>query len=370
MNSFENGNDHLQPLLDRGGNIDFRVPGIYMLHAPLTIRSHTRLRVGPGITFRAAPRSLCSLIENEAFYGDGMDEEIEIVGGIWDAACDDQGLTPLTYAVNRNDHPYDPRVFTGKAIRFAHVRRLTFRDATVKDPVSYGVQIADAQDFTVRDIHFDYNCNFGTADGVHINGPAYDGVIENMHGITNDDMVSLTTVDEAHAEVTRGPIRRIRIDGVHAENGYTGVRLLSCGEELTDIQVKNVSGTYRHNAVCVTHHNVHPGERIWMDRLVIDGVTASKSDLGLTDTCFTYWERGAEKAALVWVAAGVQVGKLEIRNVDRKETTACPAPTIQLDATAHIDTLEIAHVHQSFACGQQLPAILNRAEVEHMNIQE
>ncbi len=369
MKIYEDGNAVIQPMLDKGGTVDVRGQGVYLIHKPLVIRAHTLLRVGPGVTLRAAPRSLCSLIENAAFYGGGVDEDIEIVGGVWDGNCDEQGLDPEPYTLARNDLPYDPRRFTGKLLRFAHVRGFTLRDATVMDPVSYGVQIADAHDFLVRDLHFDYNCHFGTADGVHINGPASDGRILRMHGMTNDDMVSLTPVDENHAEVTRGPIARVEIDGVHAENGYTGVRLLSSGEPLTDVVVRNISGTYRHNAVCVTHHNVHPGEPIWLDNIVIDGVRASKSDQGLPEGCFTYWEKGAFNGCpVVWVAQGVRVGSLTIRNVERDEETATSARTVQVDAEAKIDRLTVENVRHSFACGQKMPPFCNEGEVKELRV--
>lgn len=367
MKTIENGNSILQPLLDRGGVVDVREAGIYMLNRPLVIHSDTMLRFRQGVILKAAPMSRCSLIENAAFYGEGRNENIEIIGGEWDGNCDEQGLDAEPYTLNRNAFPYDPHRFTGKMIRFAHLCNFTFRDAIVKDPVSYGVQIADVLHFLVSDLHFDYNCHFGTTDGVHINGPACDGRILRIHGITNDDLVSLTPPDEAHAEVTRGPISHVLIDGVHSENGYTGVRLLSSGDPLTDVTVRNITGTYRHNAICVTHHNVHPGEPIWLDQIVIDGVYASKSPWGLTDDCFTYWDKTAfEKAAVVWVARGVKVGELTIRNVERDEKTASPAKTVQIDPEAEITMLTLGNIRHSFALGQVMDAVDNQGNVKEI----
>ena len=364
MKIFEDGNAVLQPLLDRGGTVNVDEAGVYVLHRPLVIRSRTVLRLCQGAVIKAAPGSRCSLIENAGFYGGGTDSGIEIIGGEWDGSCDDQGLDPLQFALDRNAKPYDPRSFTGKMMRFAHLDNFTIRDATLKDPVSYGLQIADVRHFLVSDLHFDYNCHFGTTDGVHINGPASDGRILRMHGITNDDLVSLTPPDEAHAEVTRGPISGVLIDGVHSENGYTGVRLLSSGEPLTGVTVKNVTGTYRHNAVCVTHHNVHPGEPIWLDGIVIDGVCASKSPWGLTGDRFTLWEgRSFHTAPLIWVAKGVRVGSLEIRNVFRDETGDSQAKTVRIDPDAVIDSLTVENVRHRFASGREEPVLVNEGQV-------
>ena len=364
---FEDGNSELQPYLDCGGEADITTPGIYVLNRPLVIGPRTRLYLRQGVVIKAAPRSLCSLIENASFrVGGSYDEDIEIVGGIWDGNCDEQGLEPLQYALARNEREYDAERFTGKMMRFAHVAGFVLRDALLRDPVSYGVQIADAKGFSVRDLHFDYNCRFGTTDGVHVNGPACDGEIIRMHGTTNDDMVSLTTVDERHAEVTRGPIERVVIDGVHAEGGYTGVRLLSCGEPLTDVAVRNVTGTYRHNAISLTHHNIHPGEPIWMDRIVIDGVYASKSDKQLTDDRFTLWDRSADifnSDPVVWFAKGIKMGEAELRNVERTEETASLAPTVKIDRDVSIEKLTMKNIRHSFRYGQEFEPIINEGSI-------
>ena len=42
---------------------------------------------------------------------------------------------------NRLGFPYDPAVFKGKLIRFAHIDNISLEKMTVKDPVSYGIQI-------------------------------------------------------------------------------------------------------------------------------------------------------------------------------------------------------------------------------------
>ncbi|MBO4356277.1 MAG: hypothetical protein J5850_05435 [Clostridia bacterium] len=355
-----NGNFEIQKKLDMRGEVEISVPGIYLINKPLVIYSGTRLYIRHGVIIKAADDSHCSLIENSSFYSGETDEDIEIVGGIWDGNCDGQDLDPLDFTLSRNAYPYDPRRFTGKLLRFAHIRNFTFRDATVKDPVSYGVQIADASGFCVSDIHFDYNCRFGTTDGIHINGPSDNGIIRRLHGITNDDMAALTTVDEDHAEITRGPIRNVIIDGVHAENGYTGVRLLSCGEPLSDIEVRNVSGTFRHNALSITHHYVHPGEEIRMENITVDGVFASKSSRKLSSDCFIYWDSGdiLNNDPVIWVESGVNVGNLTIKNVFREEKTDSSAPTVRIDSGTHIEKLTVENIRHSFLFGQDFDEII------------
>ena len=370
MQIFENGNEILQPLLDRGGTVDITEPGVYMVGKPLIIGSDTVLHLRAGVTVKAKDMSRCSLLENGSFTQNTYDRNIEIIGGIWDGNCDRQGIEPVSFAKDRNMYAYDPHRFTGKLLRFAHVHGLIIRDAVIRDPVSYGIQIADTENFAVSDIHFDYNCHYGLTDGVHINGPAAHGMIRRVHGITNDDMVSLTPSDENHAEVTRGAISDVVIDGVHAENGYTGVRLLSSGDPLTDITVRNVSGTYRHNAVCLTHHNIHPGEPIWMDHILIDGVDASRSPWGLTNDCFTWWETGAfDGCPMVWVAEGVRIGTLAIRNVRRQEMTVSQARTVQIDREAVIDRLTVSALSHHFLHGKKIPVLSVEGTVKELSVE-
>ena len=172
----------LQAMLDAGGVVTVNRPGTYLISKTLIIRSNTRFCLCPGAKLLAAPLSRCALMENEHFAGGGKDENIHIEGGVWDGNCDEMGLDAMFESGHRLDDPYDPKLFKGKLIRFAHVERIVLERMTVRNPVSYGIQIADVYGFVVRDLFFDYNWHFGTTDGVHINGPAFDGVIENLAG--------------------------------------------------------------------------------------------------------------------------------------------------------------------------------------------
>ena len=282
----------LQALLDECGIVRIDRPGTYLVDKTLIIHSNTRFELSPGAKLLAAPLSRCALIENEHFAGGGRDENIEILGGIWDGNCDEMELDAVTELQNRLETPYRPYVFKGKLIRLAHVDRIHLSRMTVRNPVSYGVQIADAYGFVVRDIFFDYNRHYGTTDGIHINGPSYDGVIENLCGTTNDDLVSLTTYDEPHAEVTLGDIENVVIRNISARNGYSAIRLLA-GENyaLRHIHIDGVYGTFRHHALVIGNHNDRPGNT-WFDDITIENVRASKSYTPLGEDCCRLWEKG------------------------------------------------------------------------------
>ena len=359
----------LQELLDKRGIVTIDRPGTYLISKTLTIHSNTRLVCAPGVILLAAPYSKCSLIENEHFAdSSATDYNIEILGGIWDGNCDNMGLDAVYEALHREDEPYSPQLFKGKLLRFAHADRLTLEKLTVKDPVSYGIQIAASRGFVVRDIYFDYNWHFGTTDGVHINGPSCDGIIENLYGTTNDDMVSLTTIDESHAEISMGEISNISIRYVSARNGYSGIRLLSAGNfAIRRIHICGVYGDYRHNAVLISHHYTRPGTSIWFDDITLEHIHASKSSTPLTEDCFCLWEDNAiEKLPVIWLEEGIHAGNIILRDISRHETAPTQAPLVQIDPTAKINRLFAENISQTTAPDVNAPLWSNEGDINEL----
>ena len=218
---------------------------------------------------------------------------------------------------------------------------------TVRNPVSYGIQIGDVVGFITRDLYFDYNWHFATTDGVHINGPACNGVIENLHGTTNDDMVSLTTYDEPHAEVSLGEIANVYIHNITARNGYSGIRLLS-GEDcaLRSVHIDGVYGTYRHHAVVISNHNERPGS-VWFDDIMIENIHASKSDTPLGEGCSLIWEKNADKNAFICFGKGARCGNVTVRDVSRHQKQSTQSHLFSFDETCEIDRLYLENVHQT-----------------------
>jgi len=356
----------LQQMLDERGIVSIDSPGTYLVSKTLIIHSNTRFILSPGAKLLAAPMSKCALIENEHFAGGGRDENIEIIGGIWDGNCDEMGLDCAYEADHRLDDPYSPALFKGKLIRFCHIDRIVLTRMTVKDPVSYGIQIGDAKGFVVRDIFFDYNWHFCTTDGVHINGPAYDGVIENLAGTTNDDMVGMTTYDESHAECSLGNIENIYIHNLTARNGYSGVRLLS-GEnyDLKSVRIDGLYGTYRHHAVVISNHNNRPG-KCWFDDIVIENVFACKSDTPLGDFCYKKWEKNADRAAFFYFGKDAVCGNVTMRNIHRHQDQSTESIMFKFDDTCEIDRLLLDNVIQTVKEGVIAPLWKNEGKIHNL----
>lgn len=337
----------IQELLDKRGNVSIDFVGNFLISKTLIIHSNTRFTIAPGAKLFCAPMSHCSLIQNEHFAGGGIDENIEIVGGIWDGNCDNIGLDGEKFTLERNNIPWSPESFRGKLMRFCNVKSIKISGLTIKNPVSYGLQIGAVKGFIVRDIYFDYNHHFGTTDGVHINGPAYTGTIENIYGTTNDDLVSLTTYDEPHAECSLGDIEQVYIHNISADNGFSGIRLLS-GENysLRDIHIDGVYGTYRHNGIVISNHCRRPG-KVWFDNIIIENVHCRKSHTPLGDGCFKYWENGTDYLPIIQIETEAICGRITIRNIIRHEFEGTNAPIIRATDTVKIDRLFLENIHQT-----------------------
>lgn len=350
MNMMNEDTARIQELLDRCGKIE--IPsGVYNINSTLKIHDNTRLTLAPDAVMRLADNANCTIIENDGL-AKKYNRNIIIEGGIWDGNNLNQ-----TRAHRENYEKltsFDPDRYFGMAMRFVGMRDFTLRDMVMKDPESYPVQISMVENFTVENITFDYNMQRTNMDGIHVNGPARNGVIRNIKGSTNDDMVALNCDDCYESEITCGPIENILIDGLFADEGYTAVRLLSCGHKLSNVIIRNIFGKYRYNVVSFTHHNVHEGE-CFLDNVTVDGVYASKVDPG-------------NNYALFWFAEGTHTGQVTLRNIHRTEETLSMANTIKVDKNTTVERLVLDDVTQHCEKGELLELLNNSGRVNALII--
>lgn len=87
-------------------------------------------------------------------------------------------------------------------------------------------------------------------DGIHIGGYCEDGVIRNINAVgrstTNDDLIALNADDvntrAMNLDKINGPIKRIRIENISADDSHTFIRLLSIFSPLQDIEINCIKG--------------------------------------------------------------------------------------------------------------------------------
>lgn len=318
----------IQEMLDRCGEV-FIPSGRYMIDKTLIIHDNTTLILAADAEMFLCDNANCDIIHNDGL-AKKYNKNITVQGGIWNG--NNKGQVRHVRDFEDIGKPFDINFYYGIMMRFVGVENFVFRDLTLKDPEAYPVQMSMIRNFTVENITFDYNMLRTNMDGIHVNGPAENGVIRHIRGATNDDMVALNCDDCYETEITRGPINNVYVEDLYCEGGYTAVRLLSCGDPLTNVTIKNVKGSYRYNAVSFTHHNVHEGE-CWIDGVDIDGVECSKVD-------------GDNSYALFWFAEGTNTGKVSLRNITRTEKRPSVANTVKIDPNTTVSSLTMENVTQ------------------------
>lgn len=197
-----------------------------------------------------------------------MSENIELCGGIWN--CNNMNQLPNP----EQTEGFGPYGYTGDGMLFYGVKNIKLSSMTVKDPVHYGVTFDRVSYFAIEDITFDYNLGNPYAinmDGVHFNGNCHFGSIRNLKGACYDDLVALN----GH-EGSKGPITNIEIDGLFAEGCHSAVRLLTVSDNIENIHISNVYGTYYQYCIGLTKY--YPGETTGaFDGISLDHIYASKA---------------------------------------------------------------------------------------------
>ena len=330
----------LQTLLDSGGNeVHFPSPPVCLLISKtLTIHSRQTLVLSRHTVIRLKEHSDQVMITN-ADHQKG-NEGICLIGGIWDMDNLNQSLTEYHKTRIWRGRPYLPEYYIGVLMRFNNVQNLSIRGLTLKDPVTYGMQLGNLRQFTIEDITFDYNLKRSNMDGVHVHGNARWGRIANLKGTTNDDLVALNADDGGYFEMTRGPIEDVSVAGIFSENGYTAVRLLSAGSPIRRIQLANIFGTYRYNVVSFTNHRVHPGSGSTFEDVSIRGVFCSKADQGRK---FDPAKPDTSHDVPIWIDAPAVVSSLTIADYHRTESV-WPAENIVIESGATVESLQISNI--------------------------
>jgi hypothetical protein len=244
-----NANDHaaIQRALDQSR--DVYVPyGIYKIGGTLHVHSGTRLVAHPLARFvhadGCATRQDDFLLTNANCWNPTtdskeLDRDIEVVGGIWDGNVGGNKRS--------GDHEYG---WSGVMIHFAHITNLTVRDLVLRNSNAYYLRVGWAKNIVVERIQLQATRTSPNQDGIHLGGHCEDARIEEIvaHGLStpDDDMVALNADDAIFRPecngVPCGPIRRVRVRHLRADDCHSFVRLASVDHEISDVEIDDVVG--------------------------------------------------------------------------------------------------------------------------------
>jgi hypothetical protein len=179
---------------------------------------------------------------------------------------------------NRGNQEPDGTFVSG--ISLLGVRDIALEHLTLWNMRSFGIGVANAEHVAMKDIRVDngsprYDPSRSIAaqleqiaaylntDGVHLNGPIHDAVLDGATLHTGDDAIALNANDAGKDDLTvhnemgpyvgQGPITDVVITNIVLDEPAYGIRMLSTNQRIDRIVIQNVTGTMDNRAVLISH---------------------------------------------------------------------------------------------------------------------
>lgn len=189
----------------------------YYLDGPIVLKSGQKLVADAKAEIRLKPGSNTCLVRNERVAtlntkpvpaDQPLDTDLSIEGGIWTtlAFSHSESNGNLRGASSRQDAAYG----THGVILLQNVREVSVRNLTIRQSRPFGVHLANAHRFAVENITLENHWR----DGVHVNGPARDGLIRGVRGNSHDDKVALNAWEWKNYAPSYGAIARVVIEDI------------------------------------------------------------------------------------------------------------------------------------------------------------
>ena len=189
----------------------------YYLDGPLVLRSGDVVRADSDALIRLKPNCCTCMIRNENAVGFNdrevpidlqPDTDIVIEGGIWSTlAAGPNVVNGNLYGRSSKENPVPG---THGVILLQNVRRVEVRNITVRQSKPFAVHLSNVRTFLVDGVTLDRHYR----DGVHVNGPASDGIIRNISGDSHDDTVALNAWEWRNCAPSFGPIHHVAVQNV------------------------------------------------------------------------------------------------------------------------------------------------------------
>lgn len=359
----------IQKMLDsRVSVVELPVPKkYYSISDSLKIHSNQTLKLGETTIVKLMANSNCHMLKN----AEEDAHDIAVVGGIWDYNNKKQAPNPIRSGEYRKhgethlDAKPDTIVkytdaYHGTVMHFYKVTRLTVRDLTIKDPITYCVEMGYIKYFTVENINFDQNLGNPTAenmDGIHIDGGCQYGSIRNVQGTCYDDIVALNADDGCD-----GPISDILIDGVFGNDSLRGVRLLSTKSPVSNISISNVFGTFYQNCIGLTYFYPRTGLRGKMSHICIRNI------YGKNAPRIPEYNKGDNSNfpfSFIWIDGDLDIDSVSIDNLYRQEDVS-NVQTLKVCKNAYIKNLSLSNVLHQNLTDKPITMFINEGVIDKL----
>lgn len=176
-------------------------------------------------------------------------ENIEIEGGIWATEYNCRAKYGKLGAFDNEDSMHGVHAL----MLFSGVKNLRISNAVCKNAATFAIQIGRAENFLIENVEFE-NC---FADGVHLNGVIKNGVVFDVKGHTEDDLVALNAYDWDNSTINNGSMEDITISRIYSTGGechcmrilagVTAESMGSIGCSINNVHISYMSGvqTYK-----------------------------------------------------------------------------------------------------------------------------
>ncbi|MBR2871247.1 MAG: hypothetical protein IKB98_07735 [Clostridia bacterium] len=353
-----------------------RPKNFYLIDKTLKIHGGQTLKLSPTTVIKLADDSNCEMLTDCDF--NSWKENVCVDGGIWDMNNKNQEPNPYWFpgkdgktafdrlGVSRGDFTLKAAKkanalldfgYSSFCMRFCRIKNFTLKNVHFKDAVTYCFQGAYLEDFKVCDIFIEFNQGapkFYNQDGIHFEGHCKRGLVQNIKGQTHDDMVALTADDSG----PYGPIEDIVIDGVYSTKTHSAVRLLSHGEPVKNITIKNVFGDYYTYGIGLTKYHGEEWERGIIENVCIENFKGCH--------CKEKFDYGGKQRPLIWIQAGVDVKNLDVYNVSREEHVNT-TPLLHLDEGASVENFNAENITQKSFVGEILEVLKLDGSVKNLS---
>jgi hypothetical protein len=287
-------------------------------------------------------------------------ENVVIDGGKWDMQNTLQAPNPLiTNTFGEIKHDDMDERYLGVAMRFFDITNFTFKNITLRNPVTFGVQLAEIFKFTIDSITFDYdrgNPILGTMDGVHLESGCRFGRITNLKGKTFDDLLAINADDFYHGDITD-----ISVDGIFSDGGQSAIRFLSVTSAVKRISIQNIFGTFYQYCIGISKYYSlgDKTKRGQYDMISLRNIYASKNyrypDF-YTAESYVY--------PIIYIEKELDIKNLVIRELHRREAET-NVETILVDSDTVIDDFCIEDCSYENQVGNA-PFLVNRGQIKHL----
>lgn len=399
----------IQEMLDSGIGCVYLPPpkAFYQISRTLKMYSFQELKLDRWTVIKLVPKSNCPMLTN-ADHANG-NQNIAITGGIWDFNNLEQAPNPQMVVdatevpppmredeVDTNhpfgvefkrmaipaDYPAEPTI--GKPMSWNAVHKLSYRfdryfgigirlinvggfkmtSLTLRNPVTYAFQAGALRNFTISHIVFDFNegnPSPDNMDGLHFDGLCSNGYIADLKGTCYDDLLAFNAYGYPCESPCIGPIENIVVDGIFADYCHSAVRLLSCGQKVRNINIRNVHGTFYRYTVGLTHFHSQCKATGQFDNIVLENFSVAKAIPLPSD-----WNRCADWG-VVWLEGVTNVKTLKITGFHRIEENT-PTPCVELEPTVRINSLILDDIFVENHLPQEVELLHNDGVIQNLRL--